>query len=89
MEISFNSREHAFACQNIPNAVLKDGSIVTYATKSYNEASSFIDTSISIAKYYESHELVSALHKMEDISETILQWKKRRCRIMGADWNSE
>lgn len=89
IEISFNSREHAFACQNIPNTEIKDGSIVTYATRRYDEASSFIDASISIAKYYESHELVSALEKMGDIPETIAQWKKQRRGMMGAEWDSD
>jgi D-aminopeptidase len=89
IEISFNSREHAFACQNIPNAEIRNGSIVTCVTRSYDEASSFIDASINIAKYYESHELVSALTKMGNIRETITQWKRQRCSIMGADWDSD
>ncbi|MFW9967010.1 MAG: M55 family metallopeptidase, partial [Candidatus Thorarchaeota archaeon] len=89
VEITFNSREHAFACQNIPNAELKNGSIVACVTKSYDEAISFIDASINIAKYYESHELVSALTKMGNISETILEWKKQRCNMMGASWDSD
>jgi len=89
IEISFNSREHAFACQNIPNAELKDDSIVTYVTRSYDEASSFIDASISIAKYYESHELVSSLIEMDYFEGTITKWKKQRCTRLGANWDSD
>ena len=89
IEVSFNSQEHVFACQNIPNAEIRNNSVVMYVADNYYEATSFIDTTIDIARYYESHKLVSVLMKKPNISEEIAKWERERCVEMGANWDSE
>lgn len=89
IEISFNSEKHAFACLSIPRAENKDSTTVTYTAGNYYEASSFIDVAIALASHYEDQILISELKKTECARNIMDDWEQRRCRIIGADWDSK
>jgi len=89
IEMSFGSKDHATACRMIPKVEVRNETVITYEAESFPEAKRFIDTTISVARLFETLELVSALRKSDKILETIGQWQNQRRKELGADWESE
>jgi D-amino peptidase len=75
-DVSFSRKEQTDLCENIPRAKRKGENTISYIAEDWNEAYSFVRTTISLVGQYVIAALEKKLSKLEGFDRAVQEWQE-------------
>lgn len=75
-DVSFSTKEQTDLCETIPRAKRKGENTISYIAEDWNEAYSFVRTTIRLAGQYAIEALEEKLSKLEGFDRAVQEWQE-------------
>ena len=76
MALSFPKKEQADLCETIPRAKRSEEKTISYTAEDWDEAYSFVRTTIRLASQYAIGALEEKLSKLEGFGRAVQEWEE-------------